>query len=620
MTKPIDRILELLEGVSETGDRQWMAKCPSHTDDKASLSLRETDDGTALLNCFADCATTDIVDVLGMTMADLFATRPKGSQYVYTDEVGEPLYRVRRSATKEFPQSRWDGSAFVSGMGDVRRVPYRLPELLAGVASGETIFCVEGEKDAERLRSHGLVATTNSGGVGGGGAWTEWGSFFDGARVVLVPDRDHAGEDHMRKVANILMNNAAEIRTVMLPVGVKGDVSDYLDWHTIEDFWRLVEDAPLATQTTASTTSEEEYFAESMYLEREERLQAFTSWEPLSPDLIRSIAEGEILRPEPSIWKRDDGACLLYPGRTHIFMGETESLKSWAAMHVIYQEIKAGCAVIYADLEDEPITSIERLRQLGLTPDEITEGFLYIQPHEGFDDVAREHLDARIQMCTRAVRLAVIDSMTEAMALEGLDPNVGVAVADFYHLAPLYFATNGIAVVIIDHVTKSHEDRGRWAIGSERKISGLTGAAFSFNKVREFGRGMTGSVKVSISKDRPGALRPMASKGKVLGTMTFASDPETGAVTIDFASGNIIDMAAEAAKYEDEDNQMRRDMWEAIDKDPDITSGKLRESVPGNNDRKGSNRTWLIDNGFVGVRKGAKNAQLHHILKPLPPS
>ena len=46
----------------------------------------------------------------------------------------------------------------------VRRVLYRLPELLA--RPDETVYVVEGEKDADRLASLGLLATTNSGGAG----------------------------------------------------------------------------------------------------------------------------------------------------------------------------------------------------------------------------------------------------------------------------------------------------------------------------------------------------------------------------------------------------------------------------------------------------------------------
>ena len=46
----------------------------------------------------------------------------------------------------------------------VRRVPYRLPELLAADPA-LPVFIVEGEQDADALRAIGLVATCNPGGA-----------------------------------------------------------------------------------------------------------------------------------------------------------------------------------------------------------------------------------------------------------------------------------------------------------------------------------------------------------------------------------------------------------------------------------------------------------------------
>ena len=49
--------------------------------------------------------------------------------------------------------------------GGVRRVPYRLPELIEALANEYLIVIVEGEKDAENLRALGVPATTNCGGA-----------------------------------------------------------------------------------------------------------------------------------------------------------------------------------------------------------------------------------------------------------------------------------------------------------------------------------------------------------------------------------------------------------------------------------------------------------------------
>ena len=77
--------------------------------------------------------------------------------WVYTDEHGAPLYKVERledgtlgangKPKKTFRQSKADGlGGWLPGMDGVRRVPYRLPELIAAIAAGEVIYVLEGEK------------------------------------------------------------------------------------------------------------------------------------------------------------------------------------------------------------------------------------------------------------------------------------------------------------------------------------------------------------------------------------------------------------------------------------------------------------------------------------------
>lgn len=54
----------------------WRAHCPAHDDRNPSLSVSIGDNGTWLVNCFAGCSVEDVVEALGLTMADLF---PDGS-------------------------------------------------------------------------------------------------------------------------------------------------------------------------------------------------------------------------------------------------------------------------------------------------------------------------------------------------------------------------------------------------------------------------------------------------------------------------------------------------------------------------------------------------------------
>jgi putative DNA primase/helicase len=112
-------------------------------------------------------------------------------------------------------------------LAEVERVPYRLPETLAAARGGGVVFVVEGEKDADRLASLGLAATTNAGGAG---KWrASYSAALRGARVVIVPDRDVAGRRHAETVRASLQGFAAEVRLLELQgLPDKGDVSDWI--------------------------------------------------------------------------------------------------------------------------------------------------------------------------------------------------------------------------------------------------------------------------------------------------------------------------------------------------------------------------------------------------------
>lgn len=70
-----DNLLSRLDGVKRTGPDRHLAKCPSHNDRTASLSVRELDDGRTLVHCFAGCSVHEVVGAVGLTLGDLFPPR-----------------------------------------------------------------------------------------------------------------------------------------------------------------------------------------------------------------------------------------------------------------------------------------------------------------------------------------------------------------------------------------------------------------------------------------------------------------------------------------------------------------------------------------------------------------
>jgi Protein of unknown function (DUF3987) len=158
--------------------------------------------------------------------------------YRYDDENGYALFEVCRTDTKEFPQRRPDGAWGIEG---VRRVPYRLPGLIA--AKGGRVFIMEGEKDCDLATNLRLVATTNPEGAG---KWRpEFAQYFEADDAVIIADNDDVGRDHAKQVAASLAPVAARVRILNLPgVPEKGDFSDWFGaGRTLNEFEALVAEA-----------------------------------------------------------------------------------------------------------------------------------------------------------------------------------------------------------------------------------------------------------------------------------------------------------------------------------------------------------------------------------------
>lgn len=187
---------------------------------------RNLGDGFELVEWFIGCdfptALTRVADCLGVQSngngkPHIIAT------YDYVDESGTLLFQVCRLEPKDFRQRRPDeNGAWEWKTKGVRRVPYRLPELLAN--PGRSVVVAEGEKDVDALRQLGLLATCNAGGAG---KWkAEHAAFLSGRNVVVIPDRDDVGRDHAEQVAASLQGIAKTVRVVKLPTGK--DASDWI--------------------------------------------------------------------------------------------------------------------------------------------------------------------------------------------------------------------------------------------------------------------------------------------------------------------------------------------------------------------------------------------------------
>jgi hypothetical protein len=151
--------------------------------------------------------------------------------YHYTDRDGLLIYDVLRfDNPKGFAHRLADGTS----KGSDRRVLYRWLELLKHPSA--TIFCCEGEKDADRVASLDLCATTVA-----SGKWTDdCVDALAGRNCYILEDNDDTGREKALDAAKLLHPVANSVKIIRLPgLGKGGDVSDWLDAghrkHELED-------------------------------------------------------------------------------------------------------------------------------------------------------------------------------------------------------------------------------------------------------------------------------------------------------------------------------------------------------------------------------------------------
>lgn len=246
-----------------------------------------------------------------------------------------------------------------------------------------------------------------------------------------------------------------------------------------------------------------------------------TGWEPVD---VAALLAGDLTIPPPSLYQRTDSICLLYAGKLHAFNGEPESGKSWVAQHATVQASAEGLQVTYIDFEDSPQSVLGRLLSLGADPQRLAAQFTYLQPDQPLSAEASQLL--REHFREHRPQLVVIDGVTEAMSTLGLDPLDNADTAKFFRVLPKALARLGAAVVLVDHVVKDKEQRGRWAIGSQHKMAALTGAAYTIEIATPFGRNKHGIAKILVMKDRPGYIRQHAG-GSLIAEFHLISTEET---------------------------------------------------------------------------------------------
>lgn len=233
------------------------------------------------------------------------------------------------------------------------------------------------------------------------------------------------------------------------------------------------------------------------------------SWAPLALD---DVLDGSYEPELPTLLPRIDGAFLLYPARIHSLHGESESGKSLVAQAEAARLIRDAHDVLFIDFESDRSAVVGRLLELGATSQQIRAHFTYVRPEVDPRKFPHER-EAIAALLGKPYALAVIDGVTEALGIFGASTKDNDDITAFMRLLPRTVARlTGAAVVLVDHVTKDSEGRGRFAIGGQAKMAALDGAAYVVEVVDALGRGRRGVVVLRVAKDRPGGVRARAGE------------------------------------------------------------------------------------------------------------
>jgi hypothetical protein len=249
---------------------------------------------------------------------------------------------------------------------------------------------------------------------------------------------------------------------------------------------------------------------------REQERAELASWAPVD---LAAILAGDTSPLEPTQLRRSDGVAMLYPGRLHDFHGEPETLKSLTAQLAVAQVLLDGGTGLYIDHEAEARDVVGHLLAFCVPPEVIISGLTYVRPTEPLRNAG-----LLLTACPPQPNISIIDGVDAAMAMQGLSPNVAIEFRQWLELEarPIQRVTSG-ATVLIDHVSKNKETRGDWAAGTYQKRAAIDGASFGFELVQPFGVGRVGVARITLAKDRPGALRGRQGVGREIARLRLES-------------------------------------------------------------------------------------------------
>lgn len=280
----------------------------------------------------------------------------------------------------------------------------------------------------------------------------------------------------------------------------------------------------------------------------------------------------------------------LYPGSTCTVFGEPDSGKSMLLAATTARIVNDGGEVLWVDYEMGEPRVVRRLLAFGLTPNQISKNVRRVHYPSGPPPL--ELIDAYA-----GITAAFFDGFTGLLGAYQGSSNSDNDVDNVYTSILRPLAATNTSVLSLDHVTKDKENRGRWAIGSQRKI-GAPDSAYVFDVVKKFRPGEGGKARLKSSRDRDG----------VLDVIEFTLGPTL--------TWRLEDTTNTGPGYFRPTGFMERISIYLEAQARGATGHQIELDVKGSNDARRKALKILIDERYVNAEKGEKNSIVNTSIKP----
>lgn len=322
---------------------------------------------------------------------------------------------------------------------------------------------------------------------------------------------------------------------------------------------------------------------------------------------VAAAMRGEVDPIRPTLLQRSDERFLMYPAHSHWLMGESGQGKTWIALHLAAEVLRAGGEVVYLDWEGSRSLIGERLCALGVSAELVEAGLGYHRPGT-YGPSTRAAVAARCR--DNAVQVVVLDGVAKALTAQGVSEDKSAEFLRWWEDVVTPLTDVGAAVLALDHVTKEREGRGLWARGSGAKRDAVTGAAWMLVPRAPFSREKGGRVELRQAKDRLGFN---GADGDVVAAIEFVPSNAGASLSVSVLAPS--DAALSQKAWRPTRIMKRISQVLEGEESEELATKFIVTLVGARKQTVLDGLEALVEDGYLAMRKGPNNQRLYRTLR-----